>query len=78
MPSSVEVGISIVPDTDSLDRNRELVRVADEGGLARPPGWSVETLAAFVEDGFDTLVFWPVDISPRQVELLTGEVVPHL
>jgi hypothetical protein len=28
--------------------------------------------------GFDTLVFWPVDPSPRQVELLAGEVVPLL
>src|SRR3954464_6667213 len=29
----VDVGISIVPWADSLDRTRELVRVADEGGL---------------------------------------------
>jgi alkanesulfonate monooxygenase SsuD/methylene tetrahydromethanopterin reductase-like flavin-dependent oxidoreductase (luciferase family) len=29
----VEVGISIVPYADSVDRSRELVRVADEGGL---------------------------------------------
>jgi alkanesulfonate monooxygenase SsuD/methylene tetrahydromethanopterin reductase-like flavin-dependent oxidoreductase (luciferase family) len=29
-----QLGISIVPYTESLDRNRELVRVADEGGLA--------------------------------------------
>ena len=28
-----EVGISIVPYADSLDRSRELVRAADEGGL---------------------------------------------
>src|SRR5256885_16603732 len=34
MPASVQVGISIVPYTDELDRNRELVRAADEGGLA--------------------------------------------
>ena len=33
-PRTLEVGISIIPDADSLDRNRELVRVADEGGLA--------------------------------------------
>src|SRR4051812_23797017 len=31
--STPQVGISIVPYSDSLDRNRELVRVADEGGL---------------------------------------------
>src|SRR6476646_7897349 len=33
-PRTLEVGISIIPDADSLDRNRELGRVADEGGLA--------------------------------------------
>src|SRR4051812_14988355 len=31
--STPQVGISIVPYSDSLDRNREVVRVADEGGL---------------------------------------------
>jgi alkanesulfonate monooxygenase SsuD/methylene tetrahydromethanopterin reductase-like flavin-dependent oxidoreductase (luciferase family) len=46
--------------------------------LAGPPGWWVETLTGFAEDGFDTLIFWPVDPSPRQVELLAGEVVPLL
>src|SRR3984957_17549425 len=29
-----QIGISIIPDTNSLDRSRALVRVADEGGLA--------------------------------------------
>ena len=46
--------------------------------LAGPPGWWAETLSGFAEDGFDTLIFWPVDPSPRQVELLAGEVVPLL
>jgi alkanesulfonate monooxygenase SsuD/methylene tetrahydromethanopterin reductase-like flavin-dependent oxidoreductase (luciferase family) len=46
--------------------------------LAGPPGWWVETLAGFVADGFDTLVFWPVDTAPDQVELLAAEVVPGL
>jgi alkanesulfonate monooxygenase SsuD/methylene tetrahydromethanopterin reductase-like flavin-dependent oxidoreductase (luciferase family) len=46
--------------------------------LAGPADWWVETLAGFVDDGFDTLVFWPVDTTPGQVELLAGEVVPHL
>jgi alkanesulfonate monooxygenase SsuD/methylene tetrahydromethanopterin reductase-like flavin-dependent oxidoreductase (luciferase family) len=46
--------------------------------LAGPPDWWAETLTAFAGDGFDTLVFWPVDPSPRQVELLAGEVVPLL
>jgi alkanesulfonate monooxygenase SsuD/methylene tetrahydromethanopterin reductase-like flavin-dependent oxidoreductase (luciferase family) len=46
--------------------------------LAGPPDWWVETLGGFVADGFDTLVFWPVDVAPGQVELLAGEVVPGL
>lgn len=32
-PRPLEAGISIVPDADTLGRSRELVRVADEGGL---------------------------------------------
>jgi alkanesulfonate monooxygenase SsuD/methylene tetrahydromethanopterin reductase-like flavin-dependent oxidoreductase (luciferase family) len=46
--------------------------------LAGSADWWVETLAGFVDDGFDTLVFWPVDPTTGQVELLAGEVVPHL
>jgi alkanesulfonate monooxygenase SsuD/methylene tetrahydromethanopterin reductase-like flavin-dependent oxidoreductase (luciferase family) len=46
--------------------------------LAGSADWWVETLAGFVDDGFDTLVFWPVDPTPGQVELLAGDVVPHL
>jgi hypothetical protein len=46
--------------------------------LAGPAAWWAETLAGFVDDGFDTLVFWPVDTTPGQVELLAGEVVPQL
>jgi alkanesulfonate monooxygenase SsuD/methylene tetrahydromethanopterin reductase-like flavin-dependent oxidoreductase (luciferase family) len=46
--------------------------------LAGPVDWWVETFAGFVEDGFDTLVFWPVDPAPDQVELLAAEVVPNL
>jgi alkanesulfonate monooxygenase SsuD/methylene tetrahydromethanopterin reductase-like flavin-dependent oxidoreductase (luciferase family) len=46
--------------------------------LAGPPDWWVDTLAGFVADSFDTLVFWPVDTTPDQVELLAGEIVPRL
>jgi alkanesulfonate monooxygenase SsuD/methylene tetrahydromethanopterin reductase-like flavin-dependent oxidoreductase (luciferase family) len=46
--------------------------------LAGPAGWWVETFAGFVEDGFDTIVFWPVDQSPEQVERLIAEVLPEL
>lgn len=38
--------------------------------LAGPPDFWVETMAGFVADGFDTLVFWPVETTPDQVELL--------
>jgi alkanesulfonate monooxygenase SsuD/methylene tetrahydromethanopterin reductase-like flavin-dependent oxidoreductase (luciferase family) len=46
--------------------------------LAGPAEWWAETIAGFAADGFDTVVFWPVDLSPSQVELLVGEVVPLL
>jgi alkanesulfonate monooxygenase SsuD/methylene tetrahydromethanopterin reductase-like flavin-dependent oxidoreductase (luciferase family) len=46
--------------------------------LAGPPGWWVQTLHDFVDDGFDTIVFWPVERSPSQVELLINDVVPQL
>jgi alkanesulfonate monooxygenase SsuD/methylene tetrahydromethanopterin reductase-like flavin-dependent oxidoreductase (luciferase family) len=46
--------------------------------LAGPAEWWVETIAGFEADGFDTIVFWPVDPSPGQVELLIGEVLPLL
>lgn len=38
--------------------------------LAGPTAFWVETLAGFVADGFDTLVFWPVEMTLDQVELL--------
>ena len=46
--------------------------------LAGPADWWVETLASFMDDGFDTLIFWPVDATPEQVELLAREVAPQL
>jgi alkanesulfonate monooxygenase SsuD/methylene tetrahydromethanopterin reductase-like flavin-dependent oxidoreductase (luciferase family) len=46
--------------------------------FAGPPEWWAETLTGFAEDGFDTIVFWPVEPSPVQVELFAGEVVPLL
>jgi alkanesulfonate monooxygenase SsuD/methylene tetrahydromethanopterin reductase-like flavin-dependent oxidoreductase (luciferase family) len=46
--------------------------------LAGASGWWVETIVSLVEDGFDTVVFWPVDPSPDQVELLIAEVVSQL
>jgi alkanesulfonate monooxygenase SsuD/methylene tetrahydromethanopterin reductase-like flavin-dependent oxidoreductase (luciferase family) len=46
--------------------------------LAGPAGWWVETLAGLAEDGFDTLIFWPVDAFPDQVEQFAGEVTPQL
>jgi alkanesulfonate monooxygenase SsuD/methylene tetrahydromethanopterin reductase-like flavin-dependent oxidoreductase (luciferase family) len=46
--------------------------------LAGPPGYWVETLRGFIADGFDTLVFWPVDPSREQVEAFATEVVPQL
>jgi hypothetical protein len=41
--------------------------------IAGPAAWWVETLIGFVDDGFDTLVFWPLDTEPGQVELPVGD-----
>ncbi|MHB8690213.1 MAG: LLM class flavin-dependent oxidoreductase [Solirubrobacteraceae bacterium] len=46
--------------------------------LAGPAEWWAETIAGFAADGFDTVVFWPVEPSPGQVELLISEVVPKM
>jgi alkanesulfonate monooxygenase SsuD/methylene tetrahydromethanopterin reductase-like flavin-dependent oxidoreductase (luciferase family) len=43
--------------------------------LAGPPNWWVQTLTGFIDDGFDTLVFWPVDPVADQVERLARDVV---
>jgi alkanesulfonate monooxygenase SsuD/methylene tetrahydromethanopterin reductase-like flavin-dependent oxidoreductase (luciferase family) len=46
--------------------------------LAGPPDWWVDTLAGFAADGFDTVIFWPVEPAPDQIELLAERVVPQL
>jgi alkanesulfonate monooxygenase SsuD/methylene tetrahydromethanopterin reductase-like flavin-dependent oxidoreductase (luciferase family) len=46
--------------------------------LAGPVDWWIETLASFAQDGFDTIVIWPVDPSPGQLELLISKVLPPL
>jgi alkanesulfonate monooxygenase SsuD/methylene tetrahydromethanopterin reductase-like flavin-dependent oxidoreductase (luciferase family) len=46
--------------------------------LAGPPDWWVQTLGEFVEDGFDTVVFWPVEPTADQVQLLIDEVVSQI
>jgi alkanesulfonate monooxygenase SsuD/methylene tetrahydromethanopterin reductase-like flavin-dependent oxidoreductase (luciferase family) len=46
--------------------------------LVGTPAWWAETLAGFVEDGFDTILFWPIDPSPEQVEVFAAAVVPQL
>ncbi len=46
--------------------------------LGGPPEWWAETIAGFVDDGFDTIVFWPVDLTSGQVELFAGQVAPML
>lgn len=46
--------------------------------LAGPPSWWAQTLDGFRADGFDTLVFWPIDPTPGQVELFATEILPLL
>jgi alkanesulfonate monooxygenase SsuD/methylene tetrahydromethanopterin reductase-like flavin-dependent oxidoreductase (luciferase family) len=46
--------------------------------LVGPPEWWAETISSLVDDGFDTIIFWPVERSPRQVEALVSDVLPLL
>jgi alkanesulfonate monooxygenase SsuD/methylene tetrahydromethanopterin reductase-like flavin-dependent oxidoreductase (luciferase family) len=46
--------------------------------LAGPVDWWVEELAGFVEDGFDTIVFWPVHTVAEQLELFAREIARQL
>jgi alkanesulfonate monooxygenase SsuD/methylene tetrahydromethanopterin reductase-like flavin-dependent oxidoreductase (luciferase family) len=46
--------------------------------LVGPVDWWVEELAGFVDDGFDTLIFWPVDATSDQVELFACEIAQQL
>jgi alkanesulfonate monooxygenase SsuD/methylene tetrahydromethanopterin reductase-like flavin-dependent oxidoreductase (luciferase family) len=46
--------------------------------LAGPADWWAETIDGFLGDGFDTVVFWPVDPTPGQVEALAGDVITQL
>jgi alkanesulfonate monooxygenase SsuD/methylene tetrahydromethanopterin reductase-like flavin-dependent oxidoreductase (luciferase family) len=46
--------------------------------LSGPPEWWAETITSLAGDGFDTIIFWPVERSPRQVELLASDVLPLL
>ena len=45
---------------------------------AGPPDWWAETIAGLADDGFDTIIFWPVERSPSQVEVLVNDVLPLL
>jgi alkanesulfonate monooxygenase SsuD/methylene tetrahydromethanopterin reductase-like flavin-dependent oxidoreductase (luciferase family) len=68
----------VIGDRAAPSRSELRVGYLAHDPFAGPPSWWAETLAGFVEDGFDTIVFWPVDPSPAQVELLISEVVPPL
>jgi Luciferase-like monooxygenase/SnoaL-like domain len=66
------------PESPGPDRRRSgaCARVAagrlpGRRAARRPARVLGRTLSGFVADGFDTLVFWPVDASRAQVELLT-------
>jgi alkanesulfonate monooxygenase SsuD/methylene tetrahydromethanopterin reductase-like flavin-dependent oxidoreductase (luciferase family) len=68
------IGESLAPPTRELPVG--YLRGADP--LAGPPEWWAETLRGFVDDGFDTLIFWAVEPTREQVERFAGEVVPLL
>jgi len=46
--------------------------------LGGPANWWAETIASFADDGFDTVIFWPVDPSASQIEALISDVLPQL
>jgi alkanesulfonate monooxygenase SsuD/methylene tetrahydromethanopterin reductase-like flavin-dependent oxidoreductase (luciferase family) len=68
------IGESTTPPTAKLPVG--YLRGADP--FAGPPEWWAETLRGFVDDGFDTLIFWAVERTPEQIERFAGEVVPLL
>jgi alkanesulfonate monooxygenase SsuD/methylene tetrahydromethanopterin reductase-like flavin-dependent oxidoreductase (luciferase family) len=67
-----------IGDGPALHRSELPVGYLAGEPLAGPPGWWVDAIAGFVADGFDTIVFWPVEQSPQQVEALIADVVPAL
>ena len=74
------VGREPDPPYNRPDCSKEYLRGEEEREAAyfRPAEWWGETASSLVQDGFDTIVFWPVDPSPAQVELLISGVVPLL
>jgi hypothetical protein len=53
------------------------IGAVDQGPLQGPPSRWVETLTGFaLEQGMDTVIFWPSGDHERQVEIFAGEVVP--
>ena len=67
-----------LPSLGVLTRDELSVGYLTGESVAGPAEWWVETLAGFMEDGFYTLVFWPVDTAPGQVQLMAGDVAPAL
>jgi alkanesulfonate monooxygenase SsuD/methylene tetrahydromethanopterin reductase-like flavin-dependent oxidoreductase (luciferase family) len=65
---------------DQPSPRRSELRVGYLAGepLAGPADWWVQTLASFTQDGFDTIIFWPVDPTPNQIETLISDVIPNL
>jgi alkanesulfonate monooxygenase SsuD/methylene tetrahydromethanopterin reductase-like flavin-dependent oxidoreductase (luciferase family) len=68
----------LIGEQPAPERSRLRVGYLAGEPLGGPPDWWAETIAGFVEDGFDTIVFWPVDPSPGQVERLIRDVLPLL
>jgi alkanesulfonate monooxygenase SsuD/methylene tetrahydromethanopterin reductase-like flavin-dependent oxidoreductase (luciferase family) len=68
----------VIGDTDTALPERLPVGYLAGDRLVGPPESWVDTLIGFVEDGFDTIVFWPVDASPQQVEAFAAEVIPRI
>jgi alkanesulfonate monooxygenase SsuD/methylene tetrahydromethanopterin reductase-like flavin-dependent oxidoreductase (luciferase family) len=68
----------LIGDRPAPSRSELRVGYLAHEPFAGAPSWWTETFAGLVEDGFDTIVFWPVEATPAQVELLINEIVPPL
>lgn len=60
------------------DRAEPPRSVGQIDGLAGPVSYWQELLGGLAGIGFDAFVFWPMEPSPEQVELLADEVAPVL
>ena len=87
VPSAPYAPPEVIPGMrDRIDRAaeqagrdpNEIRRLYNVVGSLENAEESVEQLRAYVELGFDTIVFWPQGDLVEQIERLAEEVAPHV